>query len=121
MIAHAEQTPEPDKDRAAALLRALIAAADELGLNLTPRLLLSTEEAAQSLGISSKFLGDLAICGDVDSVCIGARRMFRPGDLQRWVEAGCPHERWSARALERRQAAPVSSPKRSRKGATAEA
>jgi hypothetical protein len=99
MIAHAhhDESEQADKSKAAAFLRAMLAAAEEIGIPIAPEpLLIEGEAAAPSIGISERFLGALAITGDVPSVLIGTRRLYRPRDLRAWVDAGCPTPRWSA-------------------------
>ena len=53
--------------------------------------LYTTDEAAATLGISRTRLYQLLVAGAISSVKIGRRRLFRPVDLDRWVE-GLPVE-----------------------------
>lgn len=48
--------------------------------------LYSAEEAAACLGISKTYLYRLAKSGQIGSVKAGARRLFRPSDLDSWVQ-----------------------------------
>lgn len=48
--------------------------------------LLSVEQAAERLGISLWTVYRLAREGRLPSLCVGRRRLFDPGDLQRFVE-----------------------------------
>lgn len=50
-----------------------------------PLLLLTLEQAAQCLGISSRMLWGLWNDGDIPRVKIGRLVRFRLNDLQRWV------------------------------------
>jgi excisionase family DNA binding protein len=47
----------------------------------TPKLLVSAREAAQMLGISVRALYDLLARGELPSVKLGGRRLFRPESL----------------------------------------
>ena len=53
---------------------------------LKDRLLLPRKLAAASLSVSLRVLDDLVRAGELKSVSIGSRRLFRRADLQRFVE-----------------------------------
>jgi hypothetical protein len=53
------------------------------------RLLLSVKAGARALSISPRQLQDLATAGDVPSIRLGSRRLFRWPDLRAWVAGGC--------------------------------
>jgi len=62
---------------------------DEARPDSTPTepLLVSAKAAAELLGISARALWSLSNAGQVPSVRIGARRLYRPEALRAWVEA----------------------------------
>lgn len=54
----------------------------------TPKLLLSSREAARSLGICAKTLWSITQPrGDVPTVRIGTRCLYDPRDLLAWIDA----------------------------------
>lgn len=56
-------------------------------------LLVSPNEAAQLLGISTRSLYRLLSAGrlgNIQPVKVGGSTRFRFGELTRWIEAGCP-------------------------------
>jgi excisionase family DNA binding protein len=59
------------------------------GLGIAP-LLLTEEQAAELLGLSSRKVWELAACGAIPSVKIGTLKRYRLIDLQEWVQRGCP-------------------------------
>ena len=59
---------------------------------LTP-LLLTEVQAAALLNISQRKVWELAACGAIPSIKIGAAKRFRRSDLEDWVRRGCPTEK----------------------------
>lgn len=53
----------------------------------TPRLLLSTEQVAQALAVSPRFVKNLIYSGELPSCRVGRLRRIYIGDLCEWVEA----------------------------------
>jgi excisionase family DNA binding protein len=100
------ETENPvNRSAAAELLRALSRAAREAGIEFSEKLAYTFEDAATVTTLSARFLQDLASAGDLPVVRCGQRVLIRAGDLRQWVDAGCPHQRWSAAAAEKRAAA----------------
>jgi hypothetical protein len=58
-------------------------------IRLAP-LLLEERAAAAILCISPRKLWELAACGAIKSVKIGALKRYRRIDLEEWVASGCP-------------------------------
>ena len=52
-----------------------------------PRLALSTEEAAEALGLSPRTVADLRDAGRIPTVKIGRRRLHPVADLRAWLTA----------------------------------
>ena len=50
-----------------------------------PRLLVDARQAARMLGVSVRTLYDLLARGELPSVRVNGRRMFRPESLAAWV------------------------------------
>ncbi len=50
-----------------------------------PKLAVDAREAARMLSISPRHLGALVAAGDVPSLKLGRRRLFRVADLDRWL------------------------------------
>jgi len=65
-------------------------------LDASDRLLVNANEVARLLSISSRTLWKLASAGRVpEPVRLGRSVRWRAGELQAWVDAGCPpQERW---------------------------
>ena len=61
------------------------AAHDTNGSALEP-LLLGAKQAAHLLDISMRSLWSLSVSGQVPSVKLGARRLYRPESLRAWLE-----------------------------------
>lgn len=62
-------------------------------------LLVSAKEAANLCGISPATWYRLAAAGKIgpEPLALGARRLYRRADLERWTGAGCPDRRpWHA-------------------------
>jgi len=53
----------------------------------TPRLLLSTEQVAQALAVSPRFVKNLIYSGELASCRVGRLRRIYIGDLREWIEA----------------------------------
>ena len=53
----------------------------------TPRLLLSTEQVAQALAVSPRFVKNLIYSGELPSCRVGRLRRIYIGDLCEWIEA----------------------------------
>lgn len=53
----------------------------------TPRLLLSTEQVAQALAVSPRFVKNLIYSGELPSCRVGRLRRIYIGDLCAWIEA----------------------------------
>ena len=53
-------------------------------------LLFTEEQAAELLSLSPRKLWELAACGAIPFVKIGAVKRYRRVDLEAWVTAGCP-------------------------------
>ena len=53
----------------------------------TPRLLLSTEQVAQALSVSPRFVKNLIYSGALPSCRVGRLRRIYIGDLRAWIEA----------------------------------
>ena len=51
------------------------------------RSLLSVEEAARSLGIGRSSLLKLTYDGKIPSLKIGSRRMYRPNEIENWLDS----------------------------------
>lgn len=60
-------------------------------LAITP-LLLTEAQAAELLSLSPRKVWELAACGAIKSVKIGALKRYRKCDLEEWVSSGCPTE-----------------------------
>ena len=58
--------------------------------------LISMPEAAAMLSISERLLWSLSACNAVPSLTIGRRRLYRPCELDAWLDAGAPTEPGSA-------------------------
>jgi excisionase family DNA binding protein len=54
--------------------------------NEAPKLLLSTYEVAQALGVSERFVKQLIHAGSLPSFNIGRLRRIDAGDLRAWIE-----------------------------------
>jgi hypothetical protein len=118
MIAHADQSDpkaaaelddEQARDAARRLLRALVDAAGELGIEVQPqKLLIDGEEASRLLSMSESYTGLLARAGDIPSVEIGSLRMYEPAALKRWVADGCPTKNYAAAKQREGEAAKTS-------------
>jgi excisionase family DNA binding protein len=52
--------------------------------------LIDAKAAACMLSMSTRRLAQLVAGGSVPSVKVGGLRRFRPEDLLKWVQAGCP-------------------------------
>jgi excisionase family DNA binding protein len=50
-------------------------------------LLWSKEQTRAAMGISARLLTTLAVRGEIPSVRIGSRRLFRPEAVRAWIEA----------------------------------
>jgi excisionase family DNA binding protein len=48
--------------------------------------LLSVPEAAARLGMSERWMWDVVSRREIPTVCLGRRRLFRPSDLDAYVE-----------------------------------
>lgn len=55
------------------------------GLAMDQRILVGVREAAAMLGISPRMVHELVRTGELPSVRIGARRLFRPETLKAWA------------------------------------
>jgi len=55
-----------------------------------PPLLLTTDEASQTLRLSVRKLGELTRIGAVPSKKIGRRVCYSRAELARWIELDCP-------------------------------
>ena len=53
-------------------------------------LLLNESQAAKLLSLSPRKVWELAACGAIKFVKIGALKRYRRIDLEKWVEGGCP-------------------------------
>ncbi len=53
-------------------------------------LLLTEEQAAAVLSLSPRKVWELAACGAIKFVKIGAVKRYRRIDLEEWVRRGCP-------------------------------
>ena len=53
----------------------------------TERILLSSDETAKALGVSTRTLYNLRMAGGLPYVALGSRIMFDPADLRHWIEA----------------------------------
>ena len=51
-----------------------------------PKLLLSTREVAQALGVSERFVKQLIHAGSLPSFKVGRLRRIDAGDLRAWIE-----------------------------------
>jgi excisionase family DNA binding protein len=56
----------------------------------------SLAEVAELTSLSERFIWGLTDAGDLPSVRVGQRCLVRPADLHAWIDAGCPHPRWTA-------------------------
>lgn len=70
---------------------------DATNFHLDPSVrLIGAPEAAAMLSISERLLWSLSACNAVPSLTIGRRRLFRPCELDAWLDAGAPTEPGSA-------------------------
>lgn len=53
-------------------------------------LLLTEAQAADVLSLSARKVWELAARGAIPCIKIGAVKRYRPTDLQKWVNDGCP-------------------------------
>ena len=67
-------------------------AAAGISLAIAP-LLLTEAQAAELLSLSPRKVWELAACGAIKSVKIGALKRYRRVDLEDWVSRGCPTAR----------------------------
>ena len=67
-------------------------AATGIPVALAP-LLLTEAQAAVLLSLSPRKVWELAACGAIKSVKIGALKRYRRIDLEEWVSRGCPTSR----------------------------
>lgn len=62
-------------------------------VSVTEPLAVDTRTAARLLSISVRYLRQLVRRGEIPSLRLGRRRLFRVEDLRRWLEAHSAHDR----------------------------
>lgn len=71
---------------------------DEAGastLAMPAKLMFALSEVAELTSLSERFIWGLADAGDLPSVRVGQRVLVRAADLHAWIDAGCPHPKWT--------------------------
>jgi excisionase family DNA binding protein len=99
----ADDIAQPRGVSASALARGAAGARPVIGSYEVPRLLLSTAEVADALGISERFAKNLVYSGELASLKVGRLRRVYVGDLYAWIE----HQRGGPLGMVEDRVAPV--------------